>query len=184
MKHLLPLVLLLTCFSGRVDVDTEATGAALSQALTVCLLEPGDREFADVTVEAVNYWWERGYAIDYTSGPYCLVRVRLAHTSHVPDRDCADGARSVDGWCNGEVGVETHQEYQGRPRIDGFAPATITIRLEPWERMEFPFRLQTIAHELGHSLGLHHSGEMPMRSCERDEWCFGETEVVEWYGSL
>ena len=181
MKHLLPLVLLLTCCSGRVDMTGFDRQPLTTQTLTVCPMKPGDREFAEAIIAAVNYWWEQGDDVEYADGPYCLVRVRLDHTSHVPERDCYDGNRSVDGWCNGEVGIETHQEYNGKPHIDGFAPAMVTIRLEPWQRMTDAERIHTIAHEIGHALGHPHSAVMPMRSCEREEWCFGKKDIEQWW---
>jgi hypothetical protein len=182
VKLVLPLLLLVSC-SGRVDYTTETREEPTT--LTVCSLDQ-DAELTDHLQWSIGYWWERGHDVDYQGNQYCLVRVRIADKSHVVNRFCEGEAVEYpsDGWCEGEVALETHQEWNGVPQIDGWAPATITLRRNRWERMDEAWRNQTLSHELGHALGVPHSDEMPMRSCERPEWCFGESDVRDWWDGL
>jgi hypothetical protein len=163
-REVFTCLLLLSC-SGEIG-DLGQRREALTEAVTVCAAEPDD--VLDEHIQwSVNYWWERGYSVEWLPGPNCMVQVRIAHHSGHEKRNCYDGNPSLDGWCNGETAL--------------YASSVITLRIEPWERFGEGRRAKTLTHELGHPLGIPHSNVMPMKTCEVAEWCPSAAEVERWW---
>jgi hypothetical protein len=168
MKSGLALLLCIGC-SGQLTDEGVRTQRQPLEALTVC---SADQSLDAYLQWSADYWWEQGLHVDWVSGPDCAVPVRIAHESGRKTRHCYDGNPATDGWCNGEVAIYDKSR------------SSITLRLEPCERFDEAWRAHTLTHELGHLLGVPHSATSPMWTCEVEAWCFGDTEVQEWFGGL